>query len=818
MRRSILLFLFACISISSSAQDIRFDTLATRPVGPGVIHTYIEAPAIPWTINVLEIDLTNPFIEIETAKAHNLLAGGNEETSSMAARHDAPGHRVAGAVNGDFYAGGGRPINTQVLGGEVLQPEASGRTALGVDVADRPMMEIAELEASLILSDTAVVIHDVNGTRDADELVLYNQYRGATTGTNEFGTELHVRPVDPWLANDTLRLVVEEKNVGAGSMTIPDGDAVLSGHGAAAAVLTERVEVGDTVRAYLGLHPGLEDLAELVGGGPFLVQNGVSSVGPRGDAADRHPRTAAGFSADSTRLYLITVDGRQTTSAGITLPELAYFMTQIGVETGMNLDGGGSTTMVVREEIVNSPSDGRERPISNSLLVISTAPQGDLSSVFAFPDQVRVFMGESTSFRVYGADDYFGPVQLDTSLIEFTADPAIGSIDDKGVFTAGTDSAAGYVYVRYGDLVDSASVFVKTIGSFELTPINVLTDTSHVVSFSVRSFDVDGLEQDVSPTAFTWSSTNPDVGVVNESGEFRGLSSGTTEVVAEHRHLRQTATVTVDIQSGVTVVSSMEDPANWVLDGLNVDMSQTSLSLTTKEHVEGEGALRIDYSFTYDRALSNEIHLETDLTIAGVPDSLILDVRSDGPRHRVYFDVEDAQGSPFQLFAAAYADDTTRFAPQPGAFDRAQPQSATAITLYYPVTLKRIILRLASDRVHGETYAGTLYLDHLRVSYPAEGTAIETGPELPAAARLMANFPNPFAQSTVIAYELDEARDVELSVYDVLGRRVRVLDSGLRGAGRHEVKFEPGSLSSGVYFYRLRTPTHTISRKMLISR
>ena len=818
MRQFILLSCFLCISVSSSAQDIRFDTLATRPVGPGVIHTYIEAPALPWTINVLEIDLTNPFIEIETAKAHDLLAGGYEETSSMAARRDAPGHRVVGAVNGDFYGGAGRPINTQVLGGEILQPEASGRTALGFDIDYRPMMEIAELEASLFLSDTALVVHDVNGTRDTDELVLYNRYRGATTGTNEFGTELRVRPLDPWLANDTLRLVIEEKGVGAGSMAIPDGDAVLSGHGAAAAVLTERVEVGDTVRAYLGLHPGLENLAELVGGGPFLVQNGVSSVGPRGDAEDRHPRTAAGFSADSTRLYLITVDGRQTTSVGITLPELAYFMTRLGIQTGMNLDGGGSTTMVVRDEIVNSPSGGSERAISNSLLVISTAPEGELSRLFAFPDQVRVFMGESTSFTAYGADDYFGPVQLDTSLIEFSADAAIGAIDDEGVFTAGTDSAEGYVYVEYGNLADSAHVFVKTIGSFELTPTDVLTDTSHVVTFSARAFDVDGLEQDVSPTVFTWSSTNPEVGVVNESGEFRGLSSGTTEVVAEHRHLRQTATVTVDIQSGVNVVSSMEDLGSWTLDGQAMDMSQTNLSLTTEEHVEGEGALRIDYSFTYDRALSNEIYLETGLPLAGVPDSLIVDVKSDGARHRVYFDVEDAQGSPFELFAAAYADDTTQFKPQPAAFDRAQPQSPTALTLYYPVTLKRIILRLASDRVHGETYSGTLFLDHLRVSYPAEGTAVETGPELPAAARLLANFPNPFSRSTTIAYELDEARDVELTVYDVLGRRVRVLESGLKGPGRHEVMFEPGTLSSGVYFYRLQTPRNTISRKMLITR
>lgn len=779
---------------------------------------YIEAPHVPWTINVLEVDLTNPFLDIETANAHNVLSGGGERTSSMADRHDAPEHRVVGGVNGDFYTGGARPVNIQVLDGEILQDALSGRPALGFDLEDHPMMEFASLEAGLFLPDTAVVIHDVNAARNTNELVLYNQFRGATTGTNEFGTEVLVRPLDPWLANDTLRLVVSAKTVGVGSMVIPDGEAVLSGHGSAATVLTEQVEEGDTLKAYLGVQPGLAHLKEMIGGGPFLVRNGESDVGPRGDGVDRHPRTAAGFSADSTKLYLITIDGRQASSAGITLPELAYFMTEIGVHTGMNLDGGGSTTMLVREEVVNSPSDGSERPVGNALLVISAAPEGELTHVFASPDRVRLFMGRSIDLTVYGTDEHFGPVELDEANLEFSADPAIGTVDDQGTFTAGTDSAEGYIYIGYGDLVDSAYVFVKTIGSFDLSPTSVMTDTTRLVSFSVRSFDVDGLEQNVSTTAYEWSTSDPNVGVVDEEGRFRGLASGTTDVVARHRGLEQRATVTVDVQSGTTTVSAMDDPGIWTLSGQAIDMSNTSLTRSTDEMSEGEASLRLDYSFTYDRSLSNEVYLETDLPIPGVPDSLFLDVKSDGGRHRVFFDVEDVQGAPFQLFAAAYADDSTEFKVQPSAFDRAQPKSASAAPLYYPVQLKRIILRLDSDRVQGDTYSGTLFLDDFRASYPAPATAAEAGPELPAAARLHANFPNPFSSSTSISYDLDEAREVELSVYDVLGRRVTILETGLRNPGRHEVTFDAGELSSGVYFYRLQTPNRTLVGKMLLAR
>jgi exopolysaccharide biosynthesis protein len=73
---------------------------------------------------------------------------------------------------------------------------------------------------------------------------------------------------------------------------------------------------------------------------------------------DIHPRTAVGFSQDSTKLYFFTVDGRQPGySVGMSLEELASYMLGWGVYQGVNLDGGGSTTMVVRNIVVNSPSD-----------------------------------------------------------------------------------------------------------------------------------------------------------------------------------------------------------------------------------------------------------------------------------------------------------------------------------------------------------------------------------------------------------------------------------------------------------------------------
>ena len=98
-------------------------------------------------------------------------------------------------------------------------------------------------------------------------------------------------------------------------------------------------------------------------------------------AEERHPRTAVGYTQNGQVLFLVVVDGRQPGfSVGMTLEELAHFMrmrladfsqAQENAYQALNLDGGGSTTMALKGEVVNSPSDQTgERPVANALLVV----------------------------------------------------------------------------------------------------------------------------------------------------------------------------------------------------------------------------------------------------------------------------------------------------------------------------------------------------------------------------------------------------------------------------------------------------------------
>ncbi len=112
-----------------------------------------------------------------------------------------------------------------------------------------------------------------------------------------------------------------------------------------------------------------------ISGDPLLVTGGnpVADL----DDGELHPRTAVGYSKNGRYLYLVVVDGRQPFySEGMTLRELAAFMVSLGAQYAMNLDGGGSSTMVVegadgRPVTLNSPIDnyipGRERPVADHL-------------------------------------------------------------------------------------------------------------------------------------------------------------------------------------------------------------------------------------------------------------------------------------------------------------------------------------------------------------------------------------------------------------------------------------------------------------------
>jgi exopolysaccharide biosynthesis protein len=115
----------------------------------------------------------------------------------------------------------------------------------------------------------------------------------------------------------------------------------------------------------------LGDVDFVVGGSHILVAGGSQ---PAITPDKRHPRTAIGVDAAGF-LYLLVVDGRTEKSVGMTLPELQVYVAQMGLTNAINLDGGGSSTLVLRGTLMNVPSDGKERPVASFVEVGPPTPR-----------------------------------------------------------------------------------------------------------------------------------------------------------------------------------------------------------------------------------------------------------------------------------------------------------------------------------------------------------------------------------------------------------------------------------------------------------
>lgn len=311
--------------------------------------------------------------ELKLARAMDELVGA-ETTSSLAIRHAA-----LAAINGGYFRTTGTyrgdSVGVLILAGKILSEPERRRAALAVrQTSNKLQAAIAnvDLSAELLIGRQSYPINGFNRTREQDDLIVFTPEFHRTTLTTPAGLEAIVR-------RSRTTAILD----GKGSQMIPADGFVISAAGKAREWLRANLQRGRQVRIKTALlaEPDIPFSADFViGGGPRLLAGGQSvAAGEAGRYSEslfqqRHPRTAFGWRKDGT-LVLVAVDGRQPqTSVGMTIAELTQLMSELECTDAINLDGGGSTTMVIRNQIVNKPSDPTgERPVSDALLLYAKA-------------------------------------------------------------------------------------------------------------------------------------------------------------------------------------------------------------------------------------------------------------------------------------------------------------------------------------------------------------------------------------------------------------------------------------------------------------
>jgi len=776
----------------------------TTNVGPGVIYfsEYIEAG--PWQIDVMEIDLTNEWLHIETVKANNLLFG-LERTSSMATRNNFEGHRVVGAVNADFYnTANGEPLGTQLIKGEFLKVNPDWRT-IAFNIDNLPVMGLYNFNASIITADTVATLHGINRDRLDQELILFNKFKGSTTLTNQWGSEMRFKLIGDWYANDTLTAVAMEFESGVGSMSLNDSTFVLSGHGGSDQFLQNKIAAGDTVKMYLGLNINKKSLVAAVGGSHYLVQTGVVVAAD----GDRHPRTAVGFNADSTKLYLMTVDGRQPGySIGMSLKELGEYMKSLGAHNALNLDGGGSTTMVVRGEIKNSPSDpGGERSVSNSLLLISSAPTGPAAHLRISPKEIYILGGLSKVFGVKAVDEYYNPVQLNLSSVNWSCTEGIGTIDASGNFTAANDTISGYVYAEFNGIVDSAKVYLSRISSITIEPNPVVLQSGENQQMVAKAYDNYLNQITIGNADYTWEVTG-DVGTITSSGLFSATNVGSGTIKATYNDVSAEINVSVGVSQFI-MVDEFNSTSHYTLSGTKVNLAECSFTTDSGIFLSAPTSGKLAYSLTTGG--TSALYLNCSIPISGSPDRVTLNVYGDGKEHWLRGEFADKDNEKFLVDFAANINWSGSWKELEIFPAEATPSWANPNAfLDFPITWTKIYLAETDDTKKDN---GEIYLDDFKVFFINTGVE-DNSNDTPESFRLEQNYPNPFNPSTKIGFSLPEKMMVSIKVYDTLGREVSQLLNEEMEAGSHSLEFNGTGLSSGVYFYSISAGDYFSVRKM----
>lgn len=332
----------------------KYKNYAITDVDKGIKHirmvkTYNQKPV---RINVIEISReTNEKLIIEPAIASGTLNSKNK-ISDIAGRENA----IAAINGGYFKPQTGTPLGTLMINKKVYTGPIYDRVAMGI-FDNGFAMERVKLDAKLETNKGMIKIDNINQPRMLSTHVI--------AFTPEWGK---YSPPSPKYG---IQLVVENgklKNITRDISEIPQNGFIIVGPES----ILKNVISDKKFKLNLQINPEWKNVNHIISGGPYLVKSGdiyiditeqkLNAIG------GRNPRTAIGYT-ESGNLIMLTADGREGASVGLTLRELANLMKELGCINAMNLDGGGSTVMFVSGKVVNKPPVQGGIPLSHTLLI-----------------------------------------------------------------------------------------------------------------------------------------------------------------------------------------------------------------------------------------------------------------------------------------------------------------------------------------------------------------------------------------------------------------------------------------------------------------
>ncbi|MFS8100575.1 phosphodiester glycosidase family protein [Lentzea alba] len=657
----------------------RIETERTeRPVAPGVTHSSFDWYAPDGWIrgDALAIDLTRSQVGYV-----------DPGTVSQAAPLSQQTNRAVAAINGDFFDinNSNAPEGVGVKDGQLVK---SGRgRAVGIDAAGVGSVMETFFEGTL------------NGTHKLTQL---NSARIDVDGIGVFnplwGTYSRARATQG--ATNTAEVILQDdivQTVGDPSATPVMGYALV-GRDKGADVL-KQLKPGDKVQvSYQSRTSNGSQPKTAIGGRQLLVKDG-KNVAP---ADPLHPRTAVGFSADGKKMVMLTVDGRQGPFLlGLNLEDLADAMIELGAHNALNLDGGGSSTMLAREpgttelKVVNTPSDGGERPIPNGLALYAPTGTGRLTGFNVSTKDKRVFPGLTRRMTVEGHDETYGPAS-DAHLARATGGWAIGD-----TFHAAPHTGNATFTAFRGSVSKTADLQVlgKLARLAPATP-RISLNPNERKPLEINGFDARGFSAKIERADLDLSY---DRSIIEVTPDLQIIARKTGATTLKSRAQGKETQVAITVGVNDELVAGFDDAPQWTFGS-----ARATGSVAPETGRTGTG-LKLSYDFTQSTGTRTAYAIPPKpLQVDGQPLSLAAWVHGSGKGEWTAFTVTDATGQSRSLYGPHITWNGWK-----------QLEVALPAELKFPIQVTRFYtIETKADR----SYQGEVIVDDITARVPPEMT------------------------------------------------------------------------------------------------
>lgn len=526
-----LLTLFVLFHVFPStvvkASEPELTLIAEQTLAHGVVHkhytiTFPSNDAV--TFNVVEVQLDHPYVKLSPMYGSEI--GSKARVTTMVYEAGA----VAG-INASFFNmnNEGGTFGAIVKDGEILSNPAESSGWQTFAVLENQTAIIQELGFTGTITTPDGQTFPLSGINKTEYWPSGSQASNYSGSVHMFTKAWGENSRGIWQQGDRSILdeyqqlievevtdgIVTDIRYNAQPQPIPENGYVLMGHGKGLEFL-HQLQLGDPVHVSYELTPHHLDIEQAIGANYLLVEEGrkVETMPEDSALSGRNSRSAIGITENGKRLFMVTVD-RDDSNPGVTLSELADILLALGSDRGVNLDGGGSTSMVVRlpgeTNITRLNSSAYERRVADALGIFNIAPKGD-AAVLELSGRQTVLQYDQSGYTVFGYDTNYHPISaLD---VLWTVGNGAGTV--KGNKVKWNESGEHYVQVSYNG--KEATLPVRVLGEQDieklvLEPSVIIVRPNQTVKLEPSLLLTDGSTFPLTGAQVKWS-LDPQIGQV----------------------------------------------------------------------------------------------------------------------------------------------------------------------------------------------------------------------------------------------------------------------------------------------------------------